>query len=203
MAQTEKQLSNVDNYGYPSPPNTYKRVRKIGIRASKVILLKCIYLLMSLLGALLWLGRLGKKYPALTPQSFHPLRILVIRLDLIGDLVLSLTVVRALKRTYPQAEIDLLAIPSSARVAINDPDLSEIITYDPNIWRRPKALAQPKNWRDAGALRRRFHERQYDLAVSVYGPWAGILAVLSGAKRRVGYGRESYPGFMTDSVPGG
>jgi len=203
MAQTEKQLSNVDNYGYPLPPGTYKRVRKIGIRASKGILLKCIYLVMSLLGALLWLGRLGKKYPALTPQSFHPRRILVIRLDLIGDLVLSLTVVRALKRTYPQAEIDLLAIPSSARVALNDHNLSETITYDPNIWRRPKALAQPKNWRDARALLRRFHERQYDLAVSAYGPWAAILALLSGAKRRVGYGRESYPGFMTDSVHGG
>src|SRR5215471_2986067 len=131
MAQTEKQLSNVDNYGYPLPPNTYKRVRKIGIRASKVILLKCIYLVMSLLGVLLWLGRLGKKYAALTPQSFHPRRILVLRLDLIGDLVLSLTVVRALKRTYPQAEIDLLAIPSSAPVVLHDPNLAQVIPYDP------------------------------------------------------------------------
>src|SRR5215469_4289516 len=138
MAQMEERLSIVDNYGYPLPPGPYKKVRKIGIRASKGLLLKCIYLVMSLLGALLWLGRLGKKYPALTPQSFHPRRILVIRLDLIGDLVLSLTAVRALKRTYPQAEIDLLAIPSSARVALNDPNLSEVITYDPNIWRRPK-----------------------------------------------------------------
>jgi lipopolysaccharide heptosyltransferase II len=203
MAQTEKQLSNVDNYGYPLPPNIYQKMRKIGIRISKSILLKCIYLVMSLPGGLLWLGRLGKKFPPLTAQGFHPRHILVIRLDLIGDLVLSLTVVRALKRTYPQAEIDLLAIPTSAKVALHDPHLSEIITYDPNIWRRPQALIRPKNWRDAQALLRRLHERHYDLAVSVYGPWAGIMAVLSGAKRRVGFGSESYPGFMTDSVPGG
>jgi len=39
--------------------------------------------------------------------------------------------------------------------------------------------------------------------VSVYANWAAILAVLSGARRRVGYGPEGYPGFMTDSVPGG
>src|SRR5213079_3294803 len=44
--------------------------------------------------------------------------------------------------------------------------------------------------------------RHYDLAVSVFGPWAAILAVVSGAQRRVGFGKESYPGFMTDSVPG-
>src|SRR5712691_12052040 len=117
MSQIEKQLSIVDNYGYPLPPDTYKRVRKIGIHASKGVLLKCIYLVMSLLGFLLWLGRLGKKYPPLTPQSFHPRRILVLRLDLIGDLVLSLTVVRELKSTYPQAEIDVIAITSSARIA--------------------------------------------------------------------------------------
>jgi lipopolysaccharide heptosyltransferase II len=47
------------------------------------------------------------------------------------------------------------------------------------------------------------HARHYDLAVSVYANWAAILAVASGATRRVGYGREGYPGFMTDSVPGG
>ena len=200
---TEKQPHNLDNYGYPFPPNTHQKLRKTAIRASKSLLGTCLYLLMSIIGGLLWLGRLGKHHPPLTPQSFHPRRILVIRLDLIGDLVLSLTVVRTLKRTYPDAEIDLLAIPASAKVALQDPHLSEIITYDPNIWRRPKALLQPKNWRDAQALLQRLHARHYDLAVSVYGPWAGILAVLSGAKRRVGFGRESYPGFMTDSVPGG
>jgi len=199
---TKQQQNNLDAYGYPFPPSPYQKLRKTGIRASKSILSICIYLLMSIIGGLLWLARLGKHYPPLTTHSFHPQRILVIRLDLIGDLVLSLTVVRALKRTYPDAEIDLLATPASAKVALHDPHLSESITYDPNIWRRPKALLQPKNWRDAQALVQHLHARHYDLAVSVYGQWAGVLAVLSGAKRRVGFGRESYPGFMTDSVAG-
>ena len=199
---TEQQQNNLDNFGYPFPPSPYQKLRKTGILASKSILSICIYLLMSIIGGLLWLARLGKHYPPLTTHSFHPQRILVIRLDLIGDLVLSLTVVRALKRTYPDAEIDLLATPASAKVALHDPHLSEIITYDPNIWRRPKALLQSKNWRDAQALVQHLHARHYDLTVSVYGQWAGVLAVLSGAKRRVGFGSESYPGFMTDSVAG-
>ena len=149
------------------------------------------------------MGRWGKKYPPLAPENAHPRRILVIRLDLIGDLVLSMTAVRALKRTYPEAEIDLLAVPASARVIMQDPDLAGIITYDPNVWRRPKALIQAKNWLEAYSLLRRLRARHYDIAVSLYGPWAGVIAVLSGAQRRVGFGRESYPGFMTDSVPGG
>jgi len=157
---------------------------------------------MSIIGGLLWMGRLGKKYPPLTSQNVHPQRILVIRLDLIGDLVLSMTVVRALKRSYPGVEIDLLALPVSAKVVIHDPDLTQIITYDPNIWRRPKALFRVKNWRNVYNLLCQLRARHYDIAVSVFGPWAGVIAVVSGAKRRVGFGRENYPSFMTDNVPG-
>src|SRR2546429_3744144 len=203
MSYKKEQLNNVDNYGYSLPPTPRAKLRKRVVHASRSIIGKTIYLLLSIIGLFLWLRRLDKRYPPLTPATFLPARFRLFRLDLIGDLVLSLTVVRALKRTYPEAEIDLLALPASARVASYDPNLSEIITYDPNIWRRPKALLQPKNWREAISLRRRLRARHYDLAVSVYANWAAVLAVLSGAPRRVGYGREGYPGFMTDSLPGG
>jgi len=126
----------------------------------------------------------------------------VIRLDLIGDLVLSMTTVRALKHAYPDTAIDLLALPASAKIVTGDPDLNEIITYDPNVWRRPKALLQLKNWRNAFTMLSQLHARNYDIAISVFGKWAGILAAVSGAKRRVGFGRESYPGLMTDNVRG-
>jgi lipopolysaccharide heptosyltransferase II len=196
-------MSNVDEFGYPLPPDMRRRVRKKVVRTGRSIAGKGIYLLVSLVGLFLWLGRMGKKVPPLKPTSFHPKRILVIRLDLIGDLVLSLTVVRALKRTYPEAEIDLLAIPASAKVATYDPNLSKIITYDPNTWRQPKALFQPKNWRELRTLLHTLDARRYDLAVSVYANWAATLAVLSKAKRRVGYKPEGFPGFMTDGLPGG
>lgn len=196
------QTDPVEDDGYPQRPDTRRKLRNAVVHGSRFLLLKAIYLLMSIIGSLLWLGRRGKPTPALHPRSFHPRRILIIRLDLIGDLVMSLTVVRTLKRTYPDAEIDLLAVPASAAVVTADPDLAQIIAYDPNIWRRPKALMQWKNWREAFALRRRLKARRYDLAISVFGDWAGIMAVLSGAPRRVGFGRESYPGFMTDNVAG-
>src|SRR5712691_3392303 len=203
MSYIEKQLSNVDDYGYPMPPSWRRKLRKAAIGAIKSIIARGIYLLMSIVGGFLWLGRLGEKYPPLTPATFHPRRILVIRLDLIGDLVLSLTVVSALKRTYPEAKIDLLALPTSAKVAKYDPNLAEIIPYDPNIWRHPKALLQPEKWRETISVIRRLRAHHYDLAISVYARWAALLAILSGARRRVGYGPEGFPGFMTDSVPGG
>ncbi len=200
---SSKEQLALDTYGYPFPPDSQRKMQKNSIKTARSLLGKCIYFVLSIVGGFLWLGRLGKKLPPLTSATFHPKRILVIRLDLIGDLVLSLTVVRALKRTYPGADIDLLATPASANVALHDPNLSEIITYDPNIWRRPKALVQLKNWHEASKLVHRLRSRHYELAISVYANWAAVLALLSGARRRVGYGPEGYPGFMTDPVPGG
>src|SRR6266516_3243100 len=152
MTYLEEQLKNVDEYGYPMPPSSRQKLRKTVVRTSRGIIGQGIYLAMCIVGAFLWLSHLGKKYAPLKAQSFHPKRMLVIRLDLIGDLVLSLTVVRALKRTYPEAELDLLAIPASAKVAAYDPNLSEIITYDPNIWRRTQALLRSKNWPEIRSL---------------------------------------------------
>src|SRR5436305_7589050 len=152
MSYIEKQLSNVDDYGYPMPPSWRRKLRKVAIGTIKSIIARGIYVAMSIVGGFLWLGRSGEKYPPLTPATFHPTRILVIRLDLIGDLVLSLTVVSALKRTYPEAELDLLALPSSAKIAVDDPDLTQLITYDHNVWWRPQALLQRKHWRAAPAI---------------------------------------------------
>jgi len=191
-----------DEYGYPTQPDTRRQLRNTAVRSSKRILLAGISLSMSLLGLYLRLRRIGNRGPALKPLTFYPRRILVLRMDLIGDLVLSLTIVRLLKKTYPEAEIDLLALPASAKVITADPDIHEVITYDPNIWRRPQALLRSANWRGVRTLRQRLKERNYDLAVSVFGPWAALLALLSGAQRRLGFGQESYPGLMTDNVAG-
>lgn len=199
-AQAQTEYSEDD--GYPTRPTARQRLRKNTVRASRGLLGKMIYAAVSIWGCTLKLGRSGKRYPPLRPETFQPRRILVIRLDLIGDLVLSMVVVRVLKRTYPEAEIDLISVPASAKVIEGDPDVTQLLGYDPNIWRRPKALLQKKNWRELQALLKTLHSRDYDLAISVFGKWACVLAALSGAQRRLGFGREGFPGLMTDSVAG-
>ena len=202
IAQISPSLPILDEYGYPIRPNSQRTLRNMAIRTSKRLLLVGIYGLMSLLGALLQLSRKGKASQPLTPETFHPKRILVIRVDLIGDLVMSLTAVRVLKRTYPNTEIDLLAVPSSAKVVANDPDIAQVLAYDPNIWRRPQALLQWRNWRDLFTLIQRLHARHYDLTINLFGQWASLLTMLSGAKRLLGFSHENYPGFLTDTVTG-
>jgi lipopolysaccharide heptosyltransferase II len=193
---------NRDEYGYPTQPSSRNRIRSLFITLSKRILLLGINIIIALLGVYLQSRQKGQDHSPLRPQTFHPRRILLVRVDLIGDLVLSLTALRVLKRAYPDAEIDVLALPSSAQVITADPAIAQIITYDPNIWRRPRALVRKSNWSALFALHHRLRTRHYDLAISLLGPWAALLTVLSGAPRRVGFGQESNPALLTDSVAG-
>ena len=85
MAQVS-QTPALDEYGYPVRPDARRQLRNRSVRTSKRVLNVSITALMSVVGIFLWLRRIGVHYPPLRPQSFSPRRILVIRLDLIGDL---------------------------------------------------------------------------------------------------------------------
>ena len=63
-------IYNKDDDGYPTRPDTRKKVRNTAVRSSKKILLAIITILMSLFGLLLRSQRYGKKYPDLNPQTF-------------------------------------------------------------------------------------------------------------------------------------
>lgn len=202
MAEINAEAQATEDDGYPTRPTAKQKLRKTLVRASRGLLGQGIFLAMATWGGTLKLSRLNAHNPPLQPATFHPRRILIIRLDLIGDLVLSMVAVRVLKRAYPDAEIDLISVPASARVIEGDPDLTNVIGYDPNIWRRPKALLSKKNWQTLRTLLRTLRTREYDLTISLLGKWAATLAALSGARRTLGFGREGFPGLLTDSVPG-
>jgi lipopolysaccharide heptosyltransferase II len=128
---------------------------------------------------------------------------LLVRVDLLGDTVLLTAAVRTLRRGYPHARIDVLVLPSTAGVLAGDPDIDAILTWDPLTLVDPAKARQLATWRDAWRCLRRLRSARYDLAVSLCGDAASILARVSGAPRRVGYEMEAYPHFLTDPVPGG
>jgi lipopolysaccharide heptosyltransferase II len=138
-----------------------------------------------------------------TPAHNAVQRILVVRVDLLGDVVLSLPAVRALKRAYPEAQIDMLVLRSTAPILRAEPDVARVIAFDPGVWRRPTGLLKTTTWREALTLLRDLRAARYDLAISVSGDIASILTRLSGARRRFGYADEAYSHFLTDALPGG
>lgn len=108
------------------------------------------------------------------------MKILLIRLRLIGDVVFTTPIPRALKRNFPGARITYLVEPPAAPVVAGNPYLDEIMVAP-----LPRGMA-----RLAADLRivRQLRRAKYDLVIDLHGgPRSAWLAYLSGAPRRIGY----------------
>ena len=130
-------------------------------------------------------------------------RILIVRVDLLGDVVLSTPAVRALRRAYPRAKIDMLVQAPYGGILEGDPDINHVHIWNPHVWRNPRNWASLSTWTETLGALSRLRMPRYDLAISVSGDIGSIVTRLTGARRRIGYAREAYRWFMTDPVPGG
>jgi lipopolysaccharide heptosyltransferase II len=108
------------------------------------------------------------------------LKILLVRLRLIGDVVFTTPLIAALRQTHPAAEMTYLVEPSAAPVVAHNPHLSNVVTVPHSRgWRR---------LRDDLSLARRLANARFDLAIDLHGgPRSAFLTWASRAPTRVGY----------------
>jgi ADP-heptose:LPS heptosyltransferase len=118
-------------------------------------------------------------------------KILLLRQDRIGDVLVSVPVVRALRRAYPEAELDMLFSRTNyaAREAVQ--------AYLRHAWRYDKTPVSAL--RLIGALRREHYDVVVDLMDNP-STNARLAALWSGAPRRVGI-RHERAGHYTHAVP--
>ncbi len=83
----------------------------------------------------------------------HPARVLFIRYDRVGDMVLCTGILRALARAYPGMLIDVLTTPSNALVLSHLPFIAEVIVHE------------RRRWRDYPALFAHLARRRYDAVI--------------------------------------
>jgi ADP-heptose:LPS heptosyltransferase len=122
------------------------------------------------------------------------MKILLIRLRLIGDVVFTTPVIRALKRARPDARISYLVERESAAVVDGNPHLEEVI-----VIRRSRGL---RRIADDLRLARRLRRRRFDLVIDMHGgPRSGWLTLATGAPARIGYSIPGRTWMYTRSVP--
>jgi heptosyltransferase-2 len=122
-----------------------------------------------------------------------PRRILVSRLRQIGDVILTLPVIDALREKYPDARIDYLAEDAPALAAIGHPALERVISFAP---RRRSLLPAPL------AVLRALRGARYDWTIDLYGnPRSAMLLAWTGAPLRVGPARRGRQRLYTHVVP--
>ena len=114
-------------------------------------------------------------------------RVLLIRLDRVGDVVLSTPAIEVLKKRFPRAELTVLVRPQTAPLLEHNPHVDRCVVLDPGA-------SPSERVRILKGLRR----RRFDLAVDPCLDWEiapALVAWASGARVRVGYpcgGREAF-----------
>ena len=113
-------------------------------------------------------------------------RILVVKLDHAGDVVLATPAIRALRAAFPTARIDALVAPGSRFVVEGSPRLTALHVYDSDRFRRgPK----PASARAPFYVLRDVARSRYDAIVELRGDWwTLLLPFLCDATRRIDRG---------------
>jgi len=111
--------------------------------------------------------------------------ILIIKPSSLGDIVLALPALSALRKGFPGAHISWLVRPDFAPLLQNHPCLDEIIPFDRNFlgkaWFNPAALLA------LIVLIKRLRDGRFDAVFDFQGLLrTGLLSCLSGSKRRFG-----------------
>ena len=122
------------------------------------------------------------------------MRVLLIRLRLIGDVVLSTPVIRALRRAYPDATLNYLVERDSAPVVAGNRNLNRLIVVERTRGAR-RVLDDVKL---AWQLRR----DRYDVVIDLHGgPRSSWLTLATGAPQRIGYDMPGRHWMYTRTVP--
>ena len=122
------------------------------------------------------------------------MNILLVRLRLIGDVVLTTPLLRALKRRYPDARLTYLVEPAAAPVVRGNPHLTSIVVV-------PKHHGVVR-LRDDLAIAWQLRRRRFDVAIDLHGgPLASWFTWASGAPMRIGYAISGRSWIYTHVVP--
>lgn len=124
-------------------------------------------------------------------------RILVIKLIAIGDLVVALPTLRALKQSFPDTHLALMATPRVKEVIEGCPYIDEIIYYD--------ILGKDKGISGLIRLIQTLRMKKFDLVLELdhYYRITSLITYLAGIKNRVGFdlAGQGRRGLITIKAP--
>ncbi len=132
----------------------------------------------------------------------EPSRILLVRPDHLGDLLLTTPALQALREHAPGAQITLLVGPWSREIVARQPALDRLLTCAfPGFQRAPQGMLAP--YRLLFSIARELRRDRYDLALNLRPDfwWGAALLYLAGIPRRVGYALKPGRPFLTHVLP--
>lgn len=127
------------------------------------------------------------------PFPKEPQRILVVRLDQIGDLVSSLPAFSLLKIRFPNADVTALVGTEGSAILSDNPYVDEITIFRRNWFSRNRGMS----WREFFSAIRHLRRSRFDLGFDLRGDLRNILLMtLAGVRFRAGYGIAGGAGLL-------
>ncbi|NOX89177.1 MAG: lipopolysaccharide heptosyltransferase II [Calditrichaeota bacterium] len=119
-------------------------------------------------------------------------RILLIQTAYLGDTILVTALIRAVRKIFPDAVLDILVIPQTADVLRNNPHLNQILLFDKRNNKLRAFLKTLKQIKD----------NRYDLVITPHSSFTtGLLIRLSKIPVRVGFKRNPIRFFLNRQIP--
>ncbi|MCL4252216.1 MAG: glycosyltransferase family 9 protein [Anaerolineae bacterium] len=147
-----------------------------------------------------WLLRGVRLAPILRQKSSDKERILLIRPDHVGDMLLTLPAIHALKQAKPHAEIHALVGGWSAGVLANIPHIDTVLTLNfPGFSRNGEGKGALSPYQLAIKTARQLRQVGYTSAVILRPDhwWGALVAFLAGIPERIGYATRDVRPFLT------
>jgi heptosyltransferase-2/heptosyltransferase-3 len=128
-------------------------------------------------------------------------RVLVVRPDHIGDVLLCAPALRRLRAALPDAHVTLLVGPWSAAAAEGLPDVDAVLVYAMPGFEYGLGAIEP--YRRARELAGRLARERFDVALILRADywWGALVAKLAGIPVRVGFDVAEARPFLTRAIP--
>src|SRR5579883_1759951 len=136
------------------------------------------------------------------PLPGQPPRILLIRPDHLGDLILTTPILQALREHASDAHLTMMVGPWSSEIVARHPALDHLLTCPfPGFSRTPQRPLAP--YKLLFKVARQLRREHFDLAINLRPDfwWGAALLYLTGIPRRVGYALQPGRPFLTHSLP--
>jgi heptosyltransferase-2 len=122
------------------------------------------------------------------------MNILIRATNWVGDAIMALPALRAVKAKFPQAQIAIVARPYVADIYTDQGVCDELISYDPK--------GEHRGWRGRELLAKQLRARKFDVALLLQNAFeAAWLAWRAGVPRRIGYARDGRSLLLTTAIP--
>jgi heptosyltransferase-2 len=121
-------------------------------------------------------------------------KFLIVQTAFLGDVILTLPLVQALKQLVPDSQIDFVAIPAAADIVKDHPDISNVIVYDKH--------GKQKSIFSFFRLRRKLRFANYDAVLCPHRSFrSGLLAMATRAQVRIGFDNSSLKSAFREVMP--